>query len=129
MFAAGTRTFSKLISACPCGAWSYPNTVNIRTILTPGVSSGTRIIDCCLCGGAEGSLLPMNIAILHRGSPAPEDHHFRPLITYSSPSRTMPDAMLVASEDATSGSVLDKQDRISPASKGFSHFSFCSAVP
>src|ERR1700735_1714960 len=129
MFAAGTRTLSTRISAGPCGAWSYPNTVRSRTIFTPDVSSGTRIIDCCLCADAEGSLLPMNIAILHRGSPAPEDHHFRPLITYSSPSRTMHDAMLVASEDATSGSVMQKQDRISPANNGFSHFSFWASVP
>src|SRR5580704_18304206 len=113
MFAAGTRTFSNVISACPCGAWSYPNTDSSRTIFTPGVSSGTRIIDCCLWAGAEGSLLPINIAILQRGSPAPEDHHLRPLIKYSSPSRTMDDAMLVASEEATSGSVMQKQDRIS----------------
>src|ERR1700674_4861351 len=101
----------------------------MRTILTPEVSSGTRIIDCCLCAGAEGSVLPIKIAILHRGSPAPEDHHFRPLIRYSSPSRTILAPMLVASEDATSGSLMEKHDRISPASSGFSHLSFCSAVP
>src|SRR5271154_307920 len=71
----------------------------------------------------------MKIAILHRGSPAPDGHHFLPLMTYSSPSRPMLERMLVASEDATSGSVIAKHDRISPASKGFSHFSFCSAVP
>src|SRR5882762_9661032 len=71
----------------------------------------------------------MKIAILHRGSPAPEDHHFRPWITYSLPSRTILAAMLVASEDATSGSVIEKHDRIFPASSGFSHFSFCSSVP
>jgi hypothetical protein len=32
--------------------------------------------------------------------------------------------MFVASEEATSGSVIAKQDLISPASNGFSHFSF-----
>ena len=31
----------------------------------------------------------MRIAILQRGSPAPDDHHLVPLITYSSPSRTI----------------------------------------
>src|SRR6266481_5321056 len=85
----------------------------MRTILTPGVSSGTRIIDCCLCAGAEGSVLPIKIAILHRGSPAPEDHHFRPWITYVSPSRRIVAPILVASEEATSGSVMEKHDRIS----------------
>ena len=37
--------------------------------------------------------------------------------------------MLVASEEATSGSVMAKADRISPASSGRSHWSCCSAVP
>jgi hypothetical protein len=37
--------------------------------------------------------------------------------------------MFVASEEATSGSVIAKQDRISPSSKGFSQRSFCSSVP
>ena len=37
--------------------------------------------------------------------------------------------MLVASHEATSGSVMAKQDRISPSSSGWSHRSFCSAVP
>ena len=31
--------------------------------------------------GATGSVLPMKIEILQRGSPAPDDHHLRPLIT------------------------------------------------
>src|SRR5215470_8314919 len=90
---------------------------------------GTRIMDCCLCLGAEGSVLPMKIAILQRGSPAPEDHHLRPLITYSFPSRRMLDSMFVASEEATAGSVMAKQERISPASSGLSQRSFCSGVP
>src|SRR5271168_5346703 len=101
----------------------------MRTILTPGDSMGTRIIDCCLCVGAKGLLLPIKMAILQRGSPAPEDHHLCPLMTYSSETRTMLAAMLVASEEATSGSVMAKQERISPASSGFSHLWFCSGVP
>ena len=86
-------------------------------------------MDCCLWTGAAGSVLPMKMAILQRGSPPPEDHHLRPLRTYSLPSRTMLARILVASEEATSGSVIAKQDRISPASNGFSHFSFCSGEP
>ena len=96
---------------------------------TPGASIGTRIIDCCLCLGASGSVLPMKMATLHRGSPAPEVHHLRPLMTYSSPRRSMLARMLVASEEATSGSVIAKQERISPASSGLSQRSFCSGVP
>ncbi len=60
---------------------------------------------------------------------APVIHHLRPLMTYSSPSRTIEVAMLVASEEATSGSVIAKDERISPASSGVSQRSFCSGVP
>ncbi len=71
----------------------------------------------------------MKIAILQRGSAAPVVHHFRPLMTYSSPSLAMEEEMLVASLDATSGSVIAKHDLISPSSSGWSQRSFCSGVP
>ena len=71
----------------------------------------------------------MTMARLQRGSPAPVDHHLRPFTTYSSPSLSMRALMLVASEEATSGSVIAKHDRISPLSKGSSQRSFCSGVP
>src|SRR5579864_857767 len=90
---------------------------------------GTRIIDCCLCLGAEGSVLPIKIAILQRGSPAPDDHHLRPLMMYSSPWRRMLASILVASDEATPGSVMAKHERISPSSNGLSQRSFCSGVP
>src|SRR6266446_4937286 len=98
-------------------------------MVTPGVSIGTRIIDCCLCGGAAGSVLPMKMQILQRGSPDPDDHHLWPLMTYSFPWRSMRERMLVASDEATSGSVMAKQERISPARSGFSQRSLCSAEP
>src|SRR5271166_787337 len=98
----------------------------MRSILMPGRSRGIKIIDCCLCFGAVGSVLPMKIEILHLGSPPPDDHHLLPFTTYSSPSRTMLASMLVASDEATALSVIEKQERISPASKGFSQRSFCS---
>lgn len=41
----------------------------------------------------------------------------------------MRDLTLVASELATSGSVIAKQDRISPRSRGSSQCFFCSALP
>ena len=37
--------------------------------------------------------------------------------------------MLVASDDATSGSVIANAERISPSSNGLSHMSCCSALP
>jgi hypothetical protein len=51
------------------------------------------------------------------------------LMTTSSPSRTAVAAMLVASDDATSGSVMQNADRIAPSSSGSSQRFFCSAVP
>src|SRR5215475_6480895 len=63
-FEAGTRTFSSSTWAWPCGASSKPNTGSIFSTLMPGVSSGTRICDCCWCLAALGSVLPIRIAIL-----------------------------------------------------------------
>ncbi len=57
------------------------------------------------------------------------DHHFRPVITYSSPSRPMLVWMLVASEEATSGSDMQNDDRMRPSSSGMSHSAFCVGVP
>ncbi len=71
----------------------------------------------------------MTIMISQRGSMIPEVHHLRPLITYSSPSRRISAWMLVASDEATAGSVIAKAERILPSSSGSSHRFFCSAVP
>ena len=68
--------------------------------------------------GADGSVLPIRMNSWQRASAAPEIHHLRPLITYSSPSRSMRHSMLVASELATAGSVMAKAERISPSSSG-----------
>jgi hypothetical protein len=38
-------------------------------------------------------------------------------------------SMLVASDEATAGSVMAKHERISPASSGLSHCSFCASLP
>src|SRR5262247_953226 len=102
----------------------------MRTILIPGVSRGTRIMDCCLyLSEFFASVLPMKMRILHRGSPMPDVHHLCPLITYWSPSRMMLDSMLVASDEATLGSVIANAERILPSSRGWSHCFLCSAVP
>src|SRR5690606_20716461 len=58
-----------------------------------------------------------------------EMNHLRPVITYSSPSRSMRVPMLRASEEATSGSVMAKAERISPSSNGCSHCCCCRGVP
>jgi len=65
---------------------------------------------------------------LQFGCSAPVMNHLRPLITYSSPTRWMVVRMLVASEEATSGSVIAKQERIAPCSSGVSQRSVWSGV-
>src|SRR5260370_14819533 len=69
------------------------------------------------------------MAILQSGCPIPDDHHFLPLITISRPSTTAVARILVASEEATSGSVMQKVDRIRPSSRGSSQRCFCSGEP
>ncbi len=106
-----------------------PNTFIARKMLTPGVSIGTKIMLCWLWRSASGLVLPITIAISQFGCRAFDDHHFRPLMTYSSPSRTIEVSILVASDEATRGSVIKKADRIVPSMSGLSHFSCCSGVP
>eukprot|EP00955_Chlamydomonas_euryale_P114752 366301-Chlamydomonas_euryale.AAC.27 len=65
-------------SAWPCGASSCPNTSIGRTTRTPGASIGTSTMLCCLCAGAEVSVLPMKMATRQRGSHAPLVHHLTP---------------------------------------------------
>ena len=60
----------------------WPQNDNERTTVRPGVSIGTRTIDCCLCGdGWEGFVLPMTMRILHLGCSAFVVHHLTPLST------------------------------------------------
>ena len=100
-----------------------------RWISRPGVSRSTRIIDCWLWRSAVVSVLPITMRILAFGFMAPLIHHLRPLRTYSSPSRSIRVEMLVASEEATAGSVMAKAERISAFSSGSSHCFFCTSVP
>ena len=109
--------------------WTEKYWLQLYWPVMPGVLKGTRTMDCCWCLAALVSVLPMNTQILHLGSMAPLVHHFLPLITYWSPSLTIEAWMLVASEEATAGSVMAKHDRISPSSSGVSHCSWCSFVP
>jgi hypothetical protein len=55
--------------------------------------------------------------------------HTEPFKTYESPSRSMVISMLVASLDATCGSVIRKAERILPSSNGSSQRRFCCSVP
>ena len=39
---------------------------------------GTSTMDCCRCGAAAASVLPMKMAMRQRGSQAPLVHHLTP---------------------------------------------------
>ena len=67
--------------------------------------------------------------ILQSRLPTPVVHHLRPLTTTSSPSTTAVASMVVASEEATPGSVIPKALRIRPSSNGSSHSAFCASLP
>ena len=60
---------------------------------------------------------------------APLVNHLWPLITHSSPSRTARVRRPVGSAPDTSGSVIEKHERISPATSGFMKRSFSSGEP
>src|SRR5260370_41252473 len=111
----------------------------MRSILSPALSIGTSTIDCRLWSAAERSVFsasvrsasvrPIKIATLQRESPAPEDHHLRPLMTYSAPCRTILASLFIASDVATPGPVIAKHDRIAPTSRDFRQRSSCSPEP
>ncbi len=63
------------------------------------------------------------------GCPIPVLHHLRPSSTTSSPSRTAVASMVVASEEATPGSVMQNAERIRPSNRGSSHRARCSSLP
>jgi len=99
-------------------------------MLTPGVSSGTSTMECWLWRPpAVSGVRAMKMMIFAFGWPRPLDHHLLPLRTMSSPSTMAVACMLVASEEATSGSVMQNTERISPASSGVSQRAFCSSEP
>ena len=61
------------------------------------------------------------------GCRAPVENHLRPRTRYWSPSRLIVVCRPAGSEVAGPGSLMEKQDRISPLSSGSSHRSRCSA--
>ncbi len=108
----------------------------LRTMLNPGVPIGTLTIEWRWWRAASGRssvtpvtpVTPVTMAKRHSGCMAPVVTHMRPLITDASPSRRMVVAMLLASDEATSGSAMVTRERISPASSGFNQRSCCAAL-
>ena len=77
----------------------------------------------------EARFAGQSVKIAQRELPAPELYHLRPLMTYSLPSRRMLHWMLVASDEATAGSVIRKAERMRPSSSGSSHCCLWASVP
>lgn len=98
-------------------------------MFNPGVSMGTSTMLWRLPTAASGSVTPMTMATRQSSRSAAVDHHLRPVRTQLSPSSATSSRTLLASELATSGSVIEKHDRISPSRSGASHSFFCASVP
>ncbi len=79
------------------------------------------------CGSASGSVTAMTIP--NAAPSAPDENHLWPSMTHSSPSRMARVRSPVGSDPDTSGSVIEKNDRTSPATSGFRKRSFCTSVP
>ena len=98
-----------------------------RTWTKPGVSVGTMNIEARLWGAWSGSVTAITMA---KAAPsAAVVNHLRPLITKSSPSRVAVVDRRVGLEPALSGSVIEKQLRISPARSGSSQRDFWVREP
>ena len=50
-------------------------------MVIPGVSRGTKTIDCWRRAGASRSVFPITMNTWQRSSAEPEIHHLRPLMT------------------------------------------------
>ena len=94
---------------------------------TPGVSTGTMIIDDPEYGCTSGLVTAITI---RKSATDPLDvNHLCPLMTHSSPSRTADVFNSVGSDPAVSGSVIEKADRRSPSKSGCNHCERCDASP
>ena len=76
------------------------------------------------CGSASGSVTAITIA--NPAPSAPDENHLCPSITHSSPSSTARVCSPVGSAPDTSGSVIEKNERVSPSTSGRRNCSFCS---
>ena len=100
----------------------------LRTSSTPGVSIGTMIILACWCRFSAAGLVTA-ITIQKEAPSAEEVNHFRPLITYASPSRTAAVSIQVGFDPGRSGSTMPIQLRIAPSMSGFKNVCFCLSLP
>ena len=96
-------------------------------MLNPLVSVGTIIILARLCFSVFSSVTTIAIA---KDEPSAEVvNHLRPLICHCPFFNSAVLSSRVGLEPAVCGSVMAKQLRISPFTKGSNHCSFCLTVP
>jgi len=82
--------------------------------VTPVVSIGTSTIDLRLCDSVLWIGVAHEVMILAAlVGRATTSHHLRPVITYVIPVRTISSRMLVASDEATAGSVRANAEHLS----------------
>ena len=93
----------------------------------PGLSAGTRNI-VAPSGASSPSFSAMTI---EKAAPsAPVMSHFSPLTTQPPATRRARVCRAIGSEPAPGGgSVMEKQERTSPATSGARYFACCSGVP
>ena len=89
-----------------------------RTNRYPGLSKGTRIM-LALWYTFSASGFVIAITMVNWAPSAAVVNHLCPLITYSSPSKTALVDIWMGLLPACSGSVIEKQERISTLCKGF----------
>src|SRR3954466_5479064 len=98
-----------------------PASPTLRTMLTPGVSVGTRNID--MPWYAETSGLVTTMTIRNDALLAFDEKNFHPLMTHLSPSFSARVVKSVGSAPAC-GSVIEYDENSSPPSSGRRYFSF-----
>src|ERR1700694_630718 len=99
------------MSACMPSPRGSPSRPMLRSIITPGVSVGTRNIDMPLYWLTSGLVTAMTIR--NDDVRALEEKNLYPFITHSSPSFTARVLNILGSEPAC-GSVIEEQEKISP---------------
>ena len=121
-------TSRSTISQCPSSAW-WSITGRLRCTVTPGVAMGTSTMEWRWWGSPAQveSSMPISSISLQFGCAAPVMNHLRPCTTSWPPSCAMRVCSCVGSDDATSGSLIAKQERMSPLSSGSSQRARCGA--